>query len=218
MINREANLAAIQLIATAIDDLNDEAVYVGGAVIGFYADPDAEDSRPTKDVDFFLEITTPLELETVREKLTMCGFKQTPEDAILCRFRYHDIKVDVMSTKAIGWAPANVWFEKGMNHTLTARVSDTISIRMLELPFFLATKFAAFNDRGKDPRTSHDMEDIVYVLDSNSNWETEIENAITDVKKYLKEQLQNLEFETILAHLPENGKVKLMMERIKKII
>ncbi len=33
---------------------------------------------------------------------------------------------------------------------------------------FLATKFEAFKDRGGDYRTSHDFEDIVYVLDNRT--------------------------------------------------
>lgn len=54
MINRDhPKLAALHLIATAIGELNDEAVYVGGAVIGLYAEPNSDDTRPTKDVDFF---------------------------------------------------------------------------------------------------------------------------------------------------------------------
>lgn len=54
-----------------------------------------------------------------------------------------------MSTQAIGWAPANIWFQKeGMAHTITVAVAPTKQIRILELPYFLATKFAAFNDRG----------------------------------------------------------------------
>ncbi len=217
MINRAANLAAIDLIATVLGDLNEKAVYVGGAVIGFYADPDAEDSRATKDVDLFLEITTPLELEEIRQKLNQRGFKQTAEDNVLCRFNYGEIKVDVMSTVAIGWAPANLWFEKGLKHTLTINLNSARQIQLLELPFFLATKFAAFAGRGKDPRTSHDMEDIIYVLDSNSHWNAEITNAPADVKEYLKEQLAQVKFETILAHLFENDRAKLVVERIESL-
>lgn len=218
MINRDDNLAALHLIATAIGELNDEAVYVGGAVIGLYAEPNSDDTRPTKDVDFFLEITTPVQLEKVRETLTHRGFKQTHEDEVLCRFRYSDIKVDVMSTQAIGWAPANIWFQEGMAHTITVAVAPTKQIRILELPYFLATKFAAFNDRGTDPRTSHDMEDLIYVLDSNSTWETAIANTTTTIKDYLHKQFAQIEFETILAHLAENDRAKLVMERIREML
>jgi hypothetical protein len=66
--------------------------------------------RPTGDVDISLSIATFGELEAVREELVKKGFKQSSLDHVICRFRYEDVKVDVMNTKAVGWAPANPWF------------------------------------------------------------------------------------------------------------
>ncbi len=214
MNGREENLAAIALIAHAIGELNDEAVFVGGATVGLYTDPESDDSRPTKDVDFFLEITTAHELETVREKLTTRGFTQTSEDLVLCRFRYSDIIVDVMSTRAIGWAPANVWFAEGLPFAYKEKVDSSLQVQLLPLPYLLATKFTAFTDRGKDPRTSHDMEDIVYILAGNSSWEKDIAEAPENVRHYLQQQLAALAPETMLAHLPDTESVNVLKERI----
>ncbi|MBL7777817.1 MAG: nucleotidyl transferase AbiEii/AbiGii toxin family protein [Chitinophagales bacterium] len=216
---RDENRAAIALIAKAIGALNNDAVFVGGATIGLYADPDiGADTRPTKDVDFFLEITTPHQLETVREQLVQCGFTQSPEDAVLCRFRYADIKVDVMSTTAIGWAPANQWFAEGLPYVFKEPVTDNLQVQLLPLPYLLATKFAAFNDRGKDPRTSHDMEDIVYLLSSNTRWENEIGAAPQQVKDYVTQQMKTISAETMLAHLADTENVKLLYERIAAFV
>jgi len=52
----------------------------------------------------------------------------------MCRFRYKDIKVDVMSTKEIGWAPANPWFEKGYNNLIQVNMDQT-QINCLSLPY-----------------------------------------------------------------------------------
>lgn len=216
MNNREENLAAIALIAHAIRDLNDVAVFVGGATVGLYTDPESEDSRPTKDVDFFLEITTAYQLETVREKLTERGFTQSAEDRVLCRFRYSDIKVDVMSTKAVGWAPANVWFAEGLPFVFKEKVGSNLFVQLLPLPYLLATKFAAFADRGKDPRTSHDMEDIIYILAGNNAWENEIAEAPENVRQYLQQQLVALTPETMLAHLADSELALLLKDRIEK--
>jgi len=38
----------------------------------------------------------------LREKLVAKGFKQTAEENVMCRFKYHDILVDVMATEAVG--------------------------------------------------------------------------------------------------------------------
>ena len=103
-----------------------------------------------------VEIASSGELESIREELIQKGFKQTPED-------------DVMSTIAVGWAPANPWFSQGFTQREVLEISDQ-KIQILPLPYFIASKFSAHNSRGgKDPRTSHDFEDIVYVIDNRTD-------------------------------------------------
>ncbi len=90
-----------------------------------------------------------------------------------------------MATKAVGWAPANPWFEPGFKEIVHFSVDD-IEIKCLSLPYFLATKFSAFYDRGaKDPRTSHDFEDIVYLLNYTNNLVEQIQDTNEDVRNYL---------------------------------
>lgn len=90
-----------------------------------------------------------------------------------------------MATKAIGWAPANPWFEAGFKDVIHF-MADDIRIKCLSLPYFLATKFTAFYDRGaNDPRTSHDFEDIVFLLSYVSDWVEQIQTAHEGVRHYL---------------------------------
>jgi len=184
--NTLINRAAVRKIARALGDLNENAVYVGGAIVSFYIDdPSAEDVRPTKDIDISMEIAGLSKLEQIREELNRKGFYQSSEDDVVCRFRYEDIKVDVMSTKAVGWAPANPWFEPGYQHLIAFTVDD-IEIKCLSLPYYLATKFSAFYDRGiSDPRTSHDFEDIVYLLNYTTDWVAQITTSDDEVRQYL---------------------------------
>ena len=94
------------------------------------------------------------------------GFIQTHEDDIICRFRYEDILVDVMSTQSVGWAPSNPWFKSGFEKAIVYDL-ERIKIRILPLSYFLATKMAAFFDRGmKDLYASSDLEDILYIFKS----------------------------------------------------
>ncbi len=183
LINRNAT----KKIALALGALNEKVVYVGGAVVSLYIDdPAADDVRPTQDIDISMEIASLTELENIREELTKKGFKQSSEDDVICRFRFEDIKVDVMSTKQVGWAPANPWFAPGYKH-LTHFEIDGIPIKCLSLPYYLCTKFTAFYDRGiKDPRTSKDFEDIVYLLNHDSKLEEELLHAEDDARDYLK--------------------------------
>ncbi len=193
MINTLINWKVIKTIANALGELNQKVVYVGGAVVSLYIDDTAaEDIRPTKDIDITLEIASLGELEALREDLSKKGFKQSHEDNVICRFRFEDIKIDVMATKAIGWAPANPWFASGFKSAQSIEVNGK-SIKILTLPYFLATKFSAFYDRGgKDPRFSHDFEDIVYLLNYTSNFHELIIDSDLKVQEYLKGAFLNI--------------------------
>lgn len=220
MTDKFVNIAVLTEVATALQKLNREVVYVGGAVVSIYVTDEAADEvRPTQDVDLFLEIVSVADLENVREQLTVLGFLQSADDDVICRFRYRNYKVDVMSTQEVGWAPANPWFAAGMNNTKRITIAPNLTIQVLALPYFLASKFEAFHGRGADARQSHDVEDIVYVLDSNNAWETEIATAPDDVKNYLLQQLQILitDEEILLSHLADFKRAKLLNERLKTL-
>jgi len=174
-------------VAQALGPLHARAVYVGGAVVGLYADrPSQKELRVTKDVDFFVEIASLSELEELREQLRQRGFQQSAEDQVLCRFRLQDILVDVMATREIAWAPANSWFEPGLAHLWQASW-EGIDFQLLSAPFFLATKLSAFHGRGgRDPRTSHDIEDMVYVLHHRGSISSELTTAPEAVRDFLR--------------------------------
>jgi len=227
MKNATINRGVIKKIAKALAELNEQVIYVGGATVGMYInDLAAEDVRPTKDVDISLAIATIPELEKIREELNRKGFKQTAEDDVICRFRYKDVKVDVMNTKAIGWAPANPWFESGF-HKREIVYLDEIKIQLLPFAYFLATKFAAYNDRGKnEPRTSHDFEDIIYILDNQTMVNELVKNADNAVKNFLKTEFEKIindkiKQEAILGNLyyeTSEERFEMIMVKIKDII
>ncbi|MFN8690172.1 MAG: hypothetical protein ACK5XL_09250, partial [Cyclobacteriaceae bacterium] len=104
IINRKATIK----VAKALGELNSEVVFVGGAMVSMYIDdPAAEDIRPTKDLDLTFQITTAGKLEALRQKLVQKGFSQTHNDKVICRFRFDDLLIDVISTQAVGWEPSN---------------------------------------------------------------------------------------------------------------
>ena len=227
MITAGINRTIIKKIARALEELNDQVIYVGGATIGLYInDPAAEDVRPTKDVDISLSLATVGELEILRTALQNKGFIQTAEDDIMCRFRYDDVKVDVMNTTAIGWAPANPWFAPGF----AEREAITIEgqrISILPLPYFLASKFSAYRDRGnQEPRTSHDFEDVVYVLDNRTDIAEQILTAPNSVQQFLRTELEDIlrdqkKQEAVFSNLPyetRQDRFDRIMDTIRSII
>lgn len=225
MKNKEANLYVLQEIAKALGNLNNKVVFVGGAVVAIYAtDPGAEDVRATKDVDITLQLFTYGSLAALSEELAKKRFFPASEEGVICRFAYNEILVDVMSTKEVGWAPSNTWFEPGFDNLRTYNLGE-IEIKIFPVSYFLATKFEAFHERGRDARTSHDFEDIVYVLNNNLEIVDEVLSSPKDVKVFLinefdkiieKKELQ----EAIVGHLPfelQQERFNILMERLTLI-
>jgi len=196
MKNTQINKIIIVRVANALEELNEKVIYVGGAVVSLYInDSAADDVRPTKDIDISIKVASIMELENIREQLSEKGFKQSADLDVICRFKFEDIVVDVMATKPIAWAPANPWFEKGFERLEKIKVNKT-TIQIMPLSFFLASKFVAFHDRGgDDPRFSHDLEDIIYILDNRTDWH---QILINEEDQKVKQFLIN-EFRSILA-------------------
>lgn len=99
-------------------------------------------------------------------------------------------------------------------------------ISILSAPCFLATKFEAFKDRGTDYRTSHDFEDIIYVLDNRTTIIEEINKEHREIKQFLKEEFTkiytNLSFEEIIScyvhPLIQEERIPILKEKIESII
>jgi hypothetical protein len=81
-------------------------------------------------------------------------------------------------------------------------------IKLISAPVFIATKLEAFRDRGQgDYLASHDLEDIVTVIDGRPDIVAEIKSAPSAVGVYLKESLggllqQQAFVQAIEGHLP----------------
>jgi len=142
----------------------------------------------------------------------------------MCRFKYEDILIDIMSTKEVGWAQADKWFEPGLQKLEQIQIEDK-TIKILHISYFLASKFNAFHDRKEDARSSRHFEDIIYVLDNRINLVEEIIASPDDVKKYLTREfseLLNQQYEeAILAHLSyesQSERYELLKKKLNVII
>ena len=55
------------------------------------------------------------------------------------------------------------------------------------MEYYIATKLEAFKSRGAaDARASHDLEDVIYILDGNESAKNAILSSETEIKDYLK--------------------------------
>jgi hypothetical protein len=87
--------------------------------------------------------------------------------------------------------PSNKWYKTGLED-LWKGYAKEVEIHILPAPAYLAAKFEAFNSRGGDYRTSHDFEDIIYILDNRSTIVCEIEIAHIEIKEFLKSEFHKI--------------------------
>lgn len=210
----------IEVVACGLKELLNDVVFVGGAVTSLYIDdPAAIYIRPTKDVDCIIELTGRQEFSKFESNLRSKGFHNViNDDAPICRWVYNDILVDVMPTdeKILGFS--NPWYKDGLSNLLQATLPKDTEISILSLPYFIATKLEAFHGRKeKDFRLSHDIEDIIIILDGILNLD-KLYNAPEKVKIYLAEQFReflgnNTFTESVSSHI-EQGKSPARTKRI----
>ena len=190
MQNRVINIAVVAEVAQALQDLKQEMVFVGGAVVSLYTDDlSADEIRPTQDIDMTLNIVNLKHWQNIQTQLGQLGFHPDPFGHAMCSYKYKDIPVDIMSTEDGPFGSSNRWYKIGFENLKTAYAKDQ-EIKILTAPCYLATKFEAHNNRGHDYRTSHDMEDIIYVLDNRIHIVEEIKNDHAQIRQFLKDQLK----------------------------
>jgi hypothetical protein len=118
-----------------------------------------------------------------------------------------------------------IWYKIGFENLWSAKAKNQ-EIKILSAPCYLATKFEAFNNRGKDYRTSHDIEDIVYVIDNRLKIIEDIARDDIRISKFIKEQLQTLIQkgllqEVLTAHihpLIQEERMPIVEEKINQIL
>lgn len=190
----DPNRALFESVVRLLTPILDEVVFVGGSTTGLLlTDPAAAGIRPTKDVDTIVNATSYAQYEALSKRLKALGLvEDTTEGAPLCRWRYHDIVIDVMpiDEKVLGFT--NRWYQSAVESADTMTVADR-SIRIVKPAYFVATKLEAFHGRGADNLTlSHDLEDIVAVIDGRAEIVDEIANANADVRAYIVLEVRGL--------------------------
>jgi len=156
-------LSAIEKLVPLLGQI----VFVGGCATGLLiTDPGAAPVRPTVDVDAIVEIASYPELVALEGRLRQLGFEQPHvEGAPLCRWTQGDVILDLMPTDSTIFGFSNRWYAEARENAVTPKIGGH-QIRLISAPYFLATKLEAFHGRGQfDYRKSHDLEDIVTILD-----------------------------------------------------
>ncbi|HAH07378.1 MAG TPA: hypothetical protein DCM05_12805 [Elusimicrobia bacterium] len=204
------NLEMLAHVAHGLGELKDKVVFVGGATIELYiTDPTAPQVRPTEDVDCVAELVSRSDYYQLEEKLRGLGFQHsTDAGAPICRWNYKGVRVDVMPTEGKILTFKNRWYPEGFSNSRPATLPEGMNIRIFSIPYLLASKLEAFEDRGGgDFATSRDIEDVVAVLDGAPDAAEAIRTAPGPVKSYLRDKFnrlltEELFLEALPGHLP----------------
>lgn len=210
-------------------ELRDRVVFLGGSVIflliteaGFVG------IRPTQDVDLIIEAPNRISFNNFEESLRQAGCKQilNDEPPVICRWRINSVVVDVMPCDESILGFSNQWYKSAVKNYYLIRL-EGVEIKVVAAPYFLATKIEAFLGRGNnDFMASHDIEDIITVIDGRLEIVYEVKRTEVELRSYLaknfKAWLQNRNFINALPGLlaPDSSsqaRLPIVMSRLTEI-
>lgn len=192
-MSHSTNITRIKAVNNALGALKDKVVFVGGATVSLYPDRGFFETRVTDDVDVIVEILNYQGRAELEEKLRSLGFAHDIESSVVCRYKIEGIVVDIMPTDDPSIGFNTKWYPEGFQKAIDYSIDEGNTVKILTAPYFIATKLEAFNDRGKgDGRTSHDFEDVVFVLENRSSIWEEMNNLEGAIKEYLLAEFTKL--------------------------
>lgn len=153
--NREVLVARIHEIVRALGPLADEVALFGGCAPAVY-DLGPVDVRPTEDVDLLVR-NSYVRWQELCAQLRSGGFREQPGPNV-CRMARDNLAVDIVRAE-------EHLDEQALSTRVPARGTGIHVIRPI---YFLATKFEAFRDPGRencgDNLVSKDLGDIIAVI------------------------------------------------------
>jgi hypothetical protein len=223
-----SNLEMLRVAAENLGDLKDELVFVGGCTTElFITDEGAAEPRQTKDVDAIVEASSYTEYINFSEKLKAIGFNEdTSEDAPLCRWVKGITILDVMPLDEESLGFTNRWYRPALETAENREFITGYTIKVVSPVYFCATKMEAFDGRGNnDYLGSHDLEDIIAVIDGREEIAAEIKNASDEVRQYITGKiiswLKNDKFlDALPGHLgssSDKSRLGILVKRLRQI-
>lgn len=216
--NREALVRLARLLGPLVDEL----VFVGGRVADLLVtDPVGLRVRPTDDTDCVCEAATRVAYHRLGERLRALGFVEdaTP-GAPICRWRTAIDLLDVMPVEGAVLGFSNAWFAHAMRLSGRVGLEPGIAVRVVSAPVFLATKWEAHNDRGRDAWYGDaDVEDIVRVVAGRPGIEGEILATEPDVRAFVADETRlflesGLAGDVIAGALPDARDAPGLLDRV----
>lgn len=198
-MNRTQNIQMLEVVAKALgEELCQQVAFVGGCTTALLLTDEfsLEEVRYTDDVDLVVHLTGFAQWQKLLEQLTQKGFKQSPQDNVICRLRLGELKVDFMpeDTETANLLGCNNrWFSDGLASAQWHALPSGCRIRLFSAPYFLASKLEAYAGRGAhNPLGSQDLEDILNLINGREELLTEVQAAAPELRTYLSQTLEGL--------------------------
>ena len=223
------NLALLERLVSLLGSLSEQMIFVGGCATGLLiTDSAAPPVRMTRDVDAIVDVAALTDYHRLSASLRERGFREDQQpEAPICRWVHGEVVLDVMPSEPDVLGFGNPWYRSAIAHAMVYALSIGRAIRHVDGPHFLATKLAAYRSRGlSDPVMSHDMEDLIAVLDGREAIVTEVAATSPSVRHHLAnafgELLEDADFHAALpGHLPgdaaSQARLPGLLRRIREI-
>lgn len=184
----DPNIDLLTSVVEALGDLREQFVFVGGcATTLLLTDAAAPPVRVTHDVDAVVAIASWPDYHRLGEALRARGFSQSlAKGEPPYRWTYAGMKLDVMPTGESVLGFSNRWYTSAVETATMVQLREELSIRLVTPPCFVATKLEAFEGRGKgDYLESHDLEDVLSVVDGRPELVDELAHAEPALRSYV---------------------------------
>lgn len=139
-----------------------------------------------------VDVATRAAYERINQALRKQGFRENTESGVICRWVGHDLVLDVMpiSPEVLGFS--NRWYESAYRSAQPMQLPSGSIIQVASAIHILATKLVAMESRGTDLLASHDLEDIVLLLNGRPELFDEIDRSAADLRSDVLERLRRL--------------------------
>lgn len=120
------NYEMVQEVAHALEELNEEIVYNGGAVTEIYSSRiNLDEIRLTIDVDVVIEVSSRIAYADMENKIRSKGFKNDfSKGSPVCRWKLNSIIIDIMPNDRSILGFTNIWHSEGFKNTFDARLEN----------------------------------------------------------------------------------------------
>ena len=176
----DPNLPQLRCIAAALGDLREQLVFVGGAVAGLLVtDLLADPVRATRDVDAVVNTSRAL-FHRLEDQVAQRGFVRDAGSEVICRWVHQasGLHFDLMPVQPEVLGFSNRWYPFAVQTAELVDLGEGLTIRLVTAVAFVATKLEAYASRGGgDFLTSHDLEDVLNIVDGREELASEMAAA-----------------------------------------